>query len=61
MSKTKLVLQDSFSIAEKLDFICENIKIVSQSRDELLIIEVIEWHGAWRGNESVAAVREDGG
>jgi hypothetical protein len=44
MSKSELVLQNGFPVAQKLHFVCEDIKIFCQCSREFLIVEVIIWH-----------------
>jgi hypothetical protein len=44
MSKTEFVLQYSLPITKELNFICQNIKIISQGLGEFLVVEVFVWH-----------------
>lgn len=48
MSKPKLVLQDLLAVRQELNFVCEDVEVVSQGFDELLIIDVIEGHDVQR-------------
>jgi hypothetical protein len=51
MGKAEFVLQDSLPITKELNFICQNIKIISQGFGEFLVVEVFAWHVVVLGYE----------
>lgn len=46
MRKAELVLQNLLPVRKQLHLICKDIKIISQSLDEFIIVNVVEWHDA---------------